>query len=74
MVTHLVKDENNEKEKAVALLPQPLAIIDSGGATMSKGEVMKLVWINPYGQKVTAPKVGTRITAFYFQPEIAARK
>ena len=74
VITHLVKYGNNEGEKAVARLPQPLAIVDSAGSTLSKGEVTKLVWVNIFGEPVTAPKAGTEIKALYFRPEMATRR
>lgn len=74
VVTHLVKYGNSKREMALARLLQPLAIIESGGATISKGDVAKLVWVNTYGQSVTAPKDGIQIKALYFRPETATQK
>jgi hypothetical protein len=69
VITHLVKHGSDEGGKAVARLPQPLAIVDSAGATLSKNNVAKLAWVNIYGQLVTSPKAGAEIKALYFRPE-----
>ena len=74
VVTHLVKYGNNEGEKAVAQLPQPVAIVDSAGMTIEKDDISKLQWVNIYGQPVTAPKAGAEIKALYYRPEMATRR
>ena len=70
IVTHLA---NYEAGKVVAALPQPIAIIDSGGETISADTITKLVWrecVN--GEIVDAPPKDL-IVALYFQAEIAKR-
>lgn len=55
VVTHLVKYADHEGDKAVAPLPQPMAIIDSQGATLTAEEVSKLRWVNIFGEPTRGP-------------------
>lgn len=69
LVTHLVRyGTPSEADKAVAALPQPLAIIDSGGATIPRDLYRKLVWRNFLGQRVPAPPEGAPVGALYTRP------
>jgi hypothetical protein len=74
IVTHLVVDGGLEPEKKVARLPQPIAIIDSHGAVLSKTQILKLAWVDIYGQTTAAPKAGSVIKALYYRPQVAAKR
>lgn len=69
LVTHLALiGAPNEAEKAVAQLPVPLAIIDSGGAVISQETYRKLVWKNFLGNPVPPPQPGSPLRALYTRP------
>lgn len=69
LVTHLALiGTPTEAEKAVAQLPEPLAIIDSGGATISRDIYRKLVWRNFLGNPVPSPQEGAPVRALYTRP------
>src|SRR4028118_18775 len=74
VVTHLVKYGHDEGEKAVARLPQPIAIVDSAGATIEKDVIAKLAWVNIFGEPVPAPNVGSNIEVLYYRPEVTNRR
>lgn len=66
LVTHLALiGTSREAEKAVAQLPEPLAIIDSGGAGISHDTYRKLVWKNFLGNPVPPPQPGAPLRALY---------
>jgi hypothetical protein len=70
VVTHLVKVARSEQEKSVARLSQPIVIVDSAGATLSKSEFDKLSWHGYQGDAQSSPAAGTAITAFYYKPVV----
>jgi hypothetical protein len=66
LVTHLaLLGTSSETQKAVAQLPVPLAIIDSGGAVIPQTTFRRLVWRNLLGQPVPAPPEGAPVRALY---------
>jgi hypothetical protein len=69
VVTHLVRiGTATEAEKAVADLPTPIAIIDSGGAYIKREAYRKLTWRNFLGDPVPSPPEGAPIRALYYRP------
>ena len=73
VVTHLVKYADHEGDKAVAPLPQPMAIIDSHGATLTAEEVSKLRWVNIFGEPTRAPALTNELNALYSRPLVSDR-
>lgn len=69
LVTHLVRLPGMDADKAVARLPDPLAIIDSGGAVVTREAYRKLVWRNYLGTPVAAPAEGSPLHALYTRPQ-----
>jgi hypothetical protein len=69
VVTHLVRWGAHDSEKAVARLPEPIAIIDSRGALVGRDTYEKLIWRNTAGDPVPAPPVGAPVGALYYRPE-----
>lgn len=66
LVTHLaLLGTSSETQKAVAQLPVPVAIIDSGGAIIPHTAFRRLVWRNFLGQPVSAPPAGAPVRALY---------
>jgi hypothetical protein len=71
VVTHLALmgwEVGSENQKAVAPLPQPIAIIDSDGAIISAAELSKLTWRNVHGQPAPPPPTGAPLRALYYRP------
>jgi hypothetical protein len=69
VVTHLATYGANEGEKATAVLSEPIAIIDSKGASMEPTDWDRLIWRSAItGEKVAPPPVGTPIIALYHRP------
>ena len=72
MVTHLATAPGSGPEfsKETALLPAPLAIIDSQGATLTEEEVKSLVWRSSLTGEVTpAPSPEVPLIDLYYRPE-----
>ncbi len=68
VITHLATVARSEQEKSVARLSQPIVVVDSAGATLSKSEVEKLKWHGYRGAAQPSPAAGTAIVAFYYRP------
>jgi len=68
LVTHLVGLPGHDAGKLIAQLPTPLAIIDSGGAKITRDDYRKLVWKNYTGTRVAAPAEGAPLRALYVRP------
>lgn len=69
VVTHLVDTEY----KATATLPEPVAIIDSHGADISKKTIAKLKWTNILGEELDPPKLD-EIQALYFDARVTKKR
>ena len=72
VVTHLTLPGDRQiGARASAALSRPLAVIDSGGASLAEAEVARLIWVDAHGQKMPAPAPGTPLSALYFEPKVA---
>ena len=68
IVTHLVFWGDGGLSKAYAVLPEPILIIDSGGARIDKEELRNLRWRSYRGGPAPVPPEGAPITALYYRP------
>jgi hypothetical protein len=72
VVMHLYRKGASEPEKSVATLPEPLAIVDSGGVELNAEALKRLVWRSGLTQQeVPAPTPGEPIWALYYRPSLA---
>lgn len=51
-----------------AVLPEPLVVIDSGGAAIESEALRKLTWRDWMGRTDAAPPDGTPMKALYYRP------
>ncbi len=74
VATHLVCVEPGGGPVAVATLPQPLAIVSSGGKTFSQGQVARLRWVDNRGDLLLELPHRRRFEALYYSPQIASQR
>jgi len=69
VVTHLFQPWSGSRESSVALLPEPVTIIDSRGHQFSHADIQSLTWVGTSGKTAPPPLVGTDLKAFYWVPQ-----
>ena len=74
VATHLVCVEPGGGAVAVAALPQPLAIVGSGGRKLSLGQIARLRWIDDRGDLLLELPSKRRFEALYHRPEVARQR
>ena len=77
VVTHLLGNSADGGQPAIAALPRPLVIADSGGGIIEAATLKGLVWYTRpsvgrgYDGRVRPPASGTRLTACYYRLEFS---
>lgn len=74
VVTHLIRVEPGRGRTAVAALPEPIAIAESGGKILSRAQIARLRWIDNYSQPMTEFLPDSRFEAIYHRPLVAKPK
>ncbi len=68
VVTYLAYPTKDQGE-AIAALPEPVVIIESGGGRLDAATMRRLVWKSERtGEQVSAPVSGSPIWALYYRP------
>lgn len=68
VVTYLAYPTKDQGE-AIAALPEPVVIIESGGGRLDAAALKRLVWKSERtGEQVSAPVSGSPIWALYYRP------
>jgi hypothetical protein len=73
VVTHLVRyGDGVTVDTAVAALPEPLAIMSSGGRRIPASVMQQFVWRSTRSdEQVAGPPAGAPLRAFYYRPRVA---
>ena len=69
VVTHLVIHHAGHAPEAVALLPEPVVISESGRKTLHQSAWRKLRWNGYSGNPVPSPEASAPIRALYYRAE-----
>lgn len=72
VITHLSRYGATEADKAVAVLAEPLAIVDSAGTRIEAASLKRLVWRSAITyEEVAPPRSGDPVWALYYRPSVA---
>lgn len=72
IVTHLLGPSPDDSAQAIAELPRPLVIADSGGGIIEAPTLKRLVWRSrATGETLRPPPPGARLTACFYRLEFS---